>query len=67
MDTYYMVWGGDCDGIYRASDHKQVASARQFSDRGWYNLIGASAETINRIGKEKDAELTKWELTHNIH
>lgn len=57
MHEYEMVWGGDCDGIYRRSDGRQVASARMdFSESGWYRLIGASADLIDKIGREHDQE-----------
>lgn len=58
MTEYYLIWGsGDCgeDGIYRRSDGQQVASALyDFSRKGWHNLIGASDEFINKVGREKD-------------
>lgn len=56
--AYYLVWGGDCDGIYSAVDHRQVVSAwayeRRHGRNSWDRLIGAAADTIDRIGREWD-------------
>lgn len=58
MTEYYLIWGsGDAgeDGVYRRSDEKQVASALyDFTPKGWLNLIGASDEFIDKVGREKD-------------
>lgn len=53
-ERYELVWGGDCDGIYRVSDGRQAVSSRDFSEAGWYRLIGAPKELINKIGSERD-------------